>query len=303
MKWLPAKYRELQSDFFGKRGISWRISVVTKKHNINAVDQEGQKSDGETGDTLDDNTAEGISNNFSQYQHTVFVHAFDQCTQDAETVRAIIQDVLQKIKVTDSHVKQAYIRSDNAGCYHSAETILSIPQISKNTGITILDFSDPQGCKAACDPEQFVNASRSYGGVKNVSVVECRLSPLDEKIKFKLPGITSFNNFEFDASSIRVHRAWQIGDGEKLLKKDLLGQTPKISIVDCVKSPYCNDWSNSKETTRLEASKEEIENANDKPSNTIVYECNQEGCTQAFIRYQNFINRETWYKGGKIEFN
>ncbi|CAF4621472.1 unnamed protein product, partial [Didymodactylos carnosus] len=109
-------------------------------------------------------------------------------------------------------------------------------------------------------------------------------------IKFKLPGITSFNNFEFDASSIRVHRAWQIGDGKKLLKKDLLRQTPKISILDCVKSPYCNDWSNSKETTRPEASKEETENANDEPSNTIVYECNQEGCTQAFIRYQNFIN-------------
>ncbi|CAF1685375.1 unnamed protein product, partial [Didymodactylos carnosus] len=55
--------------------------------------------------------------------------------------------------VTDPHVKQAYIRSDNAGCYHSAETILSIPQISKNTGITItrMDFSDPQGGKAACD--------------------------------------------------------------------------------------------------------------------------------------------------------
>ncbi|CAF4596915.1 unnamed protein product, partial [Didymodactylos carnosus] len=187
----------------------------------------------------------------------------------------------------------AYIRSDNAGCYHSAETILSIPQISKNTGITItrIDFSDPQGGKAACDrfaavikshirrylneendvttAEQFVNASRSYGGVKNVSVVECRLSPIDEKIKFKLPGITSFNNFELDASSIRVHRAWQIGDSKKLLKKDFLRQTPKISILDCVKSPNCNDWSNSKETTRLEASKEETENANDEPSNTI----------------------------------
>ncbi|CAF4596822.1 unnamed protein product, partial [Didymodactylos carnosus] len=103
MKWLPTKYREPQSDFFGKRGISWHISVVTKKHNINAVDQEGQKSDGETGDTLDDNTADGISNNFSQYQHKVFVHVFDQCTQDAKTVRAIIQNVLQKIKVTDPH--------------------------------------------------------------------------------------------------------------------------------------------------------------------------------------------------------
>lgn len=31
MKYLPRKYRESQSDWFGKRGISWHIAVVTRK--------------------------------------------------------------------------------------------------------------------------------------------------------------------------------------------------------------------------------------------------------------------------------
>ena len=33
MKFLPAEYREAQSDFFGKRGISWHILVCTRKKN------------------------------------------------------------------------------------------------------------------------------------------------------------------------------------------------------------------------------------------------------------------------------
>ena len=35
MKFLPAEYREAQSDFFGKRGISWHISVRKRKKNLN----------------------------------------------------------------------------------------------------------------------------------------------------------------------------------------------------------------------------------------------------------------------------
>ena len=35
MTFLPAEYREAQSDFFGKRGISWHISVCIRKRNDN----------------------------------------------------------------------------------------------------------------------------------------------------------------------------------------------------------------------------------------------------------------------------
>jgi hypothetical protein len=31
MKFIPRKYRESQADWFGKRGLSWHISVVMKK--------------------------------------------------------------------------------------------------------------------------------------------------------------------------------------------------------------------------------------------------------------------------------
>ena len=31
MKWLPQRYRETQADWFGKRGISWHVSVVIRR--------------------------------------------------------------------------------------------------------------------------------------------------------------------------------------------------------------------------------------------------------------------------------
>lgn len=81
------------------------------------------------------------------FEHTVFVHVFDQCAQDSDLVVAIICDILTTLKTNDLSIEQACIRSDNAGCYHSANTILSMPLISNKTGVVIrrMDFADPQG--------------------------------------------------------------------------------------------------------------------------------------------------------------
>ncbi|KAK3732675.1 hypothetical protein QZH41_020610, partial [Actinostola sp. cb2023] len=50
-------------------------------------------------------------------------------------------------------IKKAYVRSDNAGCYHNGALLLSLPYIAKRTGILPMryDFSDPQAGKDICD--------------------------------------------------------------------------------------------------------------------------------------------------------
>ena len=57
------------------------------------------------------------------------------------------------IKEGEPRNKNAFFRQDNAGCYHSASTVLDCKNISKRTGISIrrMDFSDPQGGKGPCD--------------------------------------------------------------------------------------------------------------------------------------------------------
>ncbi|CAF3133184.1 unnamed protein product, partial [Rotaria sp. Silwood2] len=89
----------------------------------------------------------------NNFEHTVFVHVIDQCSQDSKLVVAIIDDILSRLKVYDNSIQQACIRCDNAGCYHSAYTVLSMPALSEKCGIAIrrMDFADPQGGRGSSD--------------------------------------------------------------------------------------------------------------------------------------------------------
>lgn len=122
MKFLPEKFRETQADWFGKRGISWHISVVVRKVR----------------DCL---------------QHQTFVHIVQNSPQESDTVSWIMEHVLRTLKEEHPEITTAYFRQDNAGCYHSVALLCACPTISKNAGIHIerVDFSDPQGGKGACD--------------------------------------------------------------------------------------------------------------------------------------------------------
>ena len=81
-----------------------------------------------------------------------FLHIFQSCNQDSVTVLAIIDNVLKELKTPMRDVNCVYFRQDNAGCYHSASTVLAIQQVTNKYHITVkLDFSDPQGGKGSCD--------------------------------------------------------------------------------------------------------------------------------------------------------
>ena len=150
MKFLPVKSREPQLEFFGKRGISWHITVVMRNDAIvenqnNISDEDGYVSDDSreiseqemvdlSGENTDDNIIVDKQLKPS-FKYKVFVHVFDHCTQDSETVVAILNDILCHIKVTDPHIKNVFIRLNNAGCYHLANTFVSAKHVSERTGI------------------------------------------------------------------------------------------------------------------------------------------------------------------------
>ena len=157
-----------------------------------------------------------------------------------------MENVLKTIKNDNPEVKTAYFRQDNAGCYHSNETITSCPAISRSSGVNIarVDFSDPQGGKGAADrlaatckahirryineghdvttAEQLKEAITSYGGVQGVRVAA--MESIDETLEMpqKIPGISKINNFAFEKitfDSVRTWRAYEIGKG-KLIAVD-----------------------------------------------------------------------------------
>ena len=103
MNVLPFKYRESQSDWFGKRGISWHISVVTRKNN-------------------------------RWYKSQSFVHVVENTSQDSSVVLRITENTLRSLKEANPTIDSAlifliFLRQDDAECYHNSALILSLIHI------------------------------------------------------------------------------------------------------------------------------------------------------------------------------
>ena len=153
---MKRKYRESQTDWFGKRGIPWHISVAFRKRD-------------------------------EQIELLTFCHIFKSCTQDSSAVLVVMANVIEQLKSTMP-------RMDTAGCYHCGASIVCASIIGCQQGVAIrrLDFSDAQGGKGACDPkaatiivhmraylnsghdiesaDQMYDAMTSSGGISSLSV-------------------------------------------------------------------------------------------------------------------------------------
>jgi hypothetical protein len=303
MKWLPEKYRESQSSFFGKRGLSWHISVVVRMNEQSIPSPE---------EPIGDNAS---TENENAYSYLIFVHVFDHCVQDSEAVVSILRDVLIRTKRVDSSIKNAFIRSDNAGCYHSAQTILSLPQMSYQTNIQVrrIDFGDPQGNKGPPDryaavikshvrrcvnekhnvttAAEFVEATYANEGIRGVYAYEARLDKPTSNPPSQLAKISLVNNFAFEPHGVRVHRSWKVGNGKLILFSEL---QPPGSINTIV----CSDPPNGKHvlfaTTQSKKKQRDLsKQSTDTHKNTYVsrlFDCNEEGCVKKFLNPGNLVN-------------
>ena len=166
MKYLPKKYRESQTDWFGKCGIPWHLTVATRREG-------------------------------GELQMLTFAHIFKSLSQDSCTVLAVMADVIRQLKIAMPRLKTVFYWPDNAACYHCGTTLVCAAALGHEEGVTIrrLDFSHPQGGKAECDrkaatikshmriylnagndietPEQMKDAILSSGGVPGVNVALC----------------------------------------------------------------------------------------------------------------------------------
>ena len=122
MKFLLRKYCESQHDWFGKRGLSWHVTVATRKMVAT-----------------------------EKLQMMTFVHVFQSCSQDSNAVLAINEDVIGKLKAIMPTLKTAIYRQDNAGCYQNGSVIIGVSKARQFHGVTVkrLDFSHPQAGKGA----------------------------------------------------------------------------------------------------------------------------------------------------------
>ena len=207
MKYLPRKYRESQTGWFGKRGITWHISVAFREVT-------------------------------ERLRMLTFAQIFQRCTQDSCGVLAVMADVIKQLKTIMPDLKTVSYSQDNAGCYHSGSTIVCANMVGKELVVAIkrLDFSDPQCGKGASDRKavlikshmhihlnsgndieklaQMVEAILSSGGVASVSVTRCESITSPPMVTCKIDGVSKLSNTELTIEGIRVWRAYGVGPGK-----------------------------------------------------------------------------------------
>lgn len=104
---FASEIQGVQSDWFGKRGLYWHMSIVYRR-------------------------IEG------ELQWQGFIHVIQSCSQGSSAVAAIMHHVLATLKCEHPEVNKAYFRQDNAGCYHSSHMILACREISASTGVQVV---------------------------------------------------------------------------------------------------------------------------------------------------------------------
>ena len=123
MKFLPRKFRESQTDWFAKRGISWHLTVAIRRGDDHKL------------------------------QMMTFVNVFRCCSQDSCTVLSVMSDVVKQLREVHPQLENIYYWQDNTGCYHCGTTIVGAKLISQQHGVSVrrMDFCDSQAGKGACD--------------------------------------------------------------------------------------------------------------------------------------------------------
>jgi len=138
-----------------------------------------------------------------------------------------MEDSLTTMKRQESRLNEAFLRSDNAGCYHCAFLLLSLPSLGQRVGVRTAryDFSEAQAGKDICDRraaalkshiKRYINegndvktaddmkaAIDSHGGVKGCYSTVCKVDERSQNMtKHSLSGIQS----QFPIARRKTHR-------------------------------------------------------------------------------------------------
>jgi hypothetical protein len=264
MKFTAIKYRENQSERFGKRGINWHVSSVVTK-----------------------------SSSTDNLEVVSYVHLLNSCRQDWYAVLSIIEHLLSLIKSRNSSISKAYVRSDEAGCYHNNMLVSSLCDLGNRQGIQVVryDHSEPQSGKDVCDrilcplkasirrycneghdilTSQDMHTALKERPVHGTTATVCTIEEQNNTLEISaISDYSKLHNFEFTTNGLRVWKAFKIGPG-KLLSLESIVKHPqgdtklkeeveafptnarkfgskKVTEVSCEKTYECPDPSCSEE--------------------------------------------------------
>ncbi|XP_028517294.1 uncharacterized protein LOC114575856 [Exaiptasia diaphana] len=290
MKWIPKKYRESQSDWYGKKGVSWHIAVaITRNEN---------------------GTLEMLT----------FVHVFTTCSQDSYAVMAIINDVVGQLKAERPQLSNFSLRQDNAGCYHSAFNLKGLKEVAKLHKINLrVDYSDPQGGKGSCDRKaanikghikayvnsgkdventlQMKKAIESSKGVQGVRVMLCEPPEMPRHDPLKWEGVSVINDITYKENGVEVWREYGIGKGKTIQWSEFTAPKkiplPTMTISETAVLPKATFEEVSvrkrkASTSTAATSLTEDESSEDEDEQVPkLFPCTNDGCIRSFQRFSS----------------
>ena len=238
MKYLPQTFRETQSEWFGKQGISWHISCALCL----------KESD-------DQNEPEQALEIFS------FVHLLNRGNQGWFSVSQILLDTFTQLKEKRPRLSEVFIKSDNAGCYHSLQLLAFLwkCQAENKLPLKILEynFSEVQSGKDICDSRtgtcrlhmcnytneghditnvfQMKDALDSHNGIRNTytSVIDIATDKQPSLCgSIKNLQISFYNNFVFQADGIQIFKAYKVSSGILIENRDLERIAKNLVVTD-----------------------------------------------------------------------
>ena len=226
MKYLPQTFREAQTEWFGKQGISWHITCALTRRAESSEEDENEAA--------------------LPYDIHSYIHLLEHGSQGWFAVAKILTHTLQMIKDKMPHLNCAYLRSDNAACYHCGPLMAYLWANRQHLSLNVKEynFSEVQSGKDLCDARtgtcrlhilnhineghnvtntsEMKEALESHGGIRNTYVTIINIDASQQPAlsgPMKVP-ISMYNNYIFLEEGLQIFKAYGIG-GELIPRADL----------------------------------------------------------------------------------
>ena len=227
---------------------------------------------------------------------TCYVHLVNSCRQDWFAVLSILENLLSTIKQGNPEVKNVYLRSDEAGCYHNSKLVSSLQELGYRLGITIVryDHSEPQLGKDMCDRilcplkaairtycnkgHDVVSAEGMYTAlkeraVKGTTATVCAIQEQCATLEIsKIPNYSNLHNFKFTQEGLRVWIACNVCPGKFIPWNDIV-------ICPQTKTNFLDEIPFFPTTARQFALKEQ---SKAEVNEDKLYDCPEASCTEEF---------------------
>ena len=266
MKFTAMKFREKQAEWFAKRGINWHVSSVIMRRE------------------------EGL-------EVTCYVHLLNNCRQDWFAVLSILENLLSTVKTSNPGIKKAYLRSDEAGCYHNSKLVSSFRELGCRQDVEVVryDHSEPQSGKDMCDrilcpmkssirrycneghdvvSAQDMHTALKERPVKGTTATVCIIKEQHITLEInRIPNFSNLHNFEFTQEGLRIWKAFNVGPGKFIPWSDtVICPQSKTGLIEEI--PF---FATNARQFALKQQKKEADLSEDK-----LFECPEASCTEEF---------------------